>query len=170
MSEIDIGPGAVNPTSSIGGQDDTWLDLHNPANDSGIIDTVEIWVQTTTDNTKVGMFYNTGGSNYKCRSAATLGPVASGAKRTFTELELTVEAGDVIGVWNDGGAMGQITTGGTHVCRSDDNTDHMTPGDEADYSTGWDDWRLTIYGTGQTLDEAILVGSPVSQAMAEGLI
>ena len=145
---IDVGPGAIDRAASAGGQTDTWIDLDNPANESGTIDTVELWLVGGADNFKVGFFYNAGGTNYTCSSSATLGAVASGSKQTFSDLSLSVEAGDFIGYWCWQGSMKLDTGGATRLIRSNDGTDHVTAEEEADFSTGWDTWAVSIYGTG----------------------
>lgn len=83
---IDVGPGATDRSNHAGFATVTFIDLQNPANDTGTIDTFEVWAYTTMSGTnKVGTFYGSG-TSYTNRGGATIGTVTSGAKRTFTEI------------------------------------------------------------------------------------
>jgi len=167
---IDIGAGAIEGESSSGGQTDTWIDFTNPANGAGTITDIEIWLVSAADGLKVGIFYNTTGDNYKCRSATgDLGAISPGSKQTISGQSLAVEIGDVIGYTLDGGAIWLTATGGAGIGHTADATDHVIVNDEADYSTGAADYRISIFGSGAGES----AGAPLSigaQAIIAGLI
>jgi hypothetical protein len=74
----------------------TYVALDNPAIVDGELTSVELWCQVTAHDVKVGVFYNTGGTNFKCRAVAAIGTVNAGSKQTFSII-LAVLAGDYIG-------------------------------------------------------------------------
>ena len=99
---IDIGQAAIDRAVELS-PFSTWVNIGKTANASGLITSVEIWA-TLADlaGCKVGIFYTTGVNKLKCRSAATIGAVVKGAKRTFA-VSLEVQAGDYIGIyWSAG--------------------------------------------------------------------
>jgi hypothetical protein len=113
--EIDVGPEPTNRGSNISG-DYTFIMKDNAANGTGVINTLEIWCNTNMV-AKVGFFYNTTGTNYKCRSTVTLGTVTAGSKQTVTTDSLgaafakAVVAGDLIGIHIESGTMDYDTSG-----------------------------------------------------------
>jgi hypothetical protein len=72
MATIIVGPEAIN-RASVTVSGNTVLDLANPADGTGTITSVSIYVASTTTTTYVGMFYLVSGATYKCRSAVSLG-------------------------------------------------------------------------------------------------
>ena len=105
----------------------------NPARYAGVLDTVEIWVHDTVSagDCRVGTFYETGTNKFKCRDLAILSEeIASGAKRTFSGLEIAVEKGDLLGVFIDSGAHEYSSSGGGGFY---DLNSMMTPGAENTY-------------------------------------
>ncbi len=93
---IDIGAEAIDrDTFAPFGR--TFIALDNPANASGIIDTVKIWAHYVMTGVLVGTAYLISGDTYKFRDHAVIGVVPSGSEQTFTGLSITVEAGDYIG-------------------------------------------------------------------------
>lgn len=103
MADIDIGlPAIARP----GGYDQgaTLIALDNPANLAGKIKKVELWFQTNATGVKAGTFFGAA-PNFTCRDFEVIGNVASGAKRTFTGLNIDVEIGDFIGVYSATGQM-----------------------------------------------------------------
>jgi len=111
MAAIDIGSEAENRSStSTAGK--TFICLDNPANESGTIDTIEIWIQTTSSDCEVAIFSGSGGAGvYTARDSATLGAIIAGEKRTFTGLSLNVVAGDYLGFYMSDGKI-ETTVGG----------------------------------------------------------
>ncbi len=84
----------------------------NPANRSGKITTIEIYVSNNLSNVEVGTFFVVSGDNLSTRDTQTIGTVTSGAKRTFT-VDLDVEVGDYIGFhYTAGDGLYYDATGG----------------------------------------------------------
>jgi len=141
---IDVGPGAVNgDTSYPAGY--TMIDLNNPANANGKIDTVKVWFKTNATALKVGFFYGVA-PNFTCRSVVNIGAVAAGAERTYSGLSLTLKVGDYIGYYEPGGG-GQIeftSSGGTtfwqHMADWTDGVQHTFE------SNGG--YKASLYATG----------------------
>ena len=95
---IDIGPGAVARASE-GAPNYTQVSKTNPANETGVIDTMEILPGTDMTGVVVATFYVVSGNNLSTRDSANIGNVAAGSKQTFTGLSLQVQAGDFIGLY-----------------------------------------------------------------------
>lgn len=143
-TEIDIGPGAIAWVSATGSN--TLIDMANPANDTGTIDTFEVYAATTMDGTnKVGTFYGSG-TDYTNRDGETIGTVEAGAKRTFTGLDIDVETGDYAGTYYSTGEIEAESGGDTDI--------YYKSGDQ--FGTGMQTYSLqsnytiSIYGTGET--------------------
>ena len=100
--DIDIGCAATD-RSSWGETGYTYVNKTNPANESGKITSVEIWAYITMENVEVATFYVVSGDNLSTRDTHTIGTVTAGSKQTFSELDITVEAGDYIGIYGSAG-------------------------------------------------------------------
>jgi len=115
---IDVGAPATDRASDLG-TGYTWVLKDNPANASGIINTVEIWAETEMTGCKVATFYrpDPGGfpDNLTARDVVTLGNVTAGSKQTFSSLSLDVEADDYIGLVFSTGAIERDSAGGLGV-------------------------------------------------------
>lgn len=145
MAIITIGPAAIN-RASITASGNTVLDLANPANASGTITSIDIYVATRTTTTQVGIFYLVSGSQYKCRSAtAALGSLAAGLNTI--NVSLAVEAGDVIGIYHTGGGIDRADTGGSSAYYTG-NT--CTVGNQTTYTTSGQARIVSVHGTGTT--------------------
>ena len=143
MATIDIGPAAINRASATT-SGNTVLDLANPANASGTITSISIYVATQTTTTQVGIFYLVSGSAYKCRSAtAALGSLAAGLNTI--NVSLAVEAGDVIGIYHTGGGIDRADSGGTSGYYTG-NT--CTVGNQTTYTTSGQARIVSVHGTG----------------------
>src|SRR3972149_319437 len=144
MATRDVGSAAGNGESSVAAGT-TFFALANPANISGVIDTVEIWAASNMSGLKVGIFYQVSGAIYKCRSVATIGSVTAGSKKTFSGLNLAVVAGDYIGFYHTGGALEYGSAGrgrgylaGDHVIEGQQNTFGIAGGGSFScYGTGY---------------------------------
>jgi len=144
-TEIDVGPGAINRTQ-VFGYGNTDIDLANPANDTGIIDTFEVWANTSmTGTNKIGTFYGSG-TDYTSRDYETIGTVEDGAKRTFSGLDIDVETGDFAGIYYSVGNLEAATSGGSGVY--DKAGDQFGTGEQTYYL--FVDRVISIYGTGET--------------------
>jgi hypothetical protein len=98
MTAINIGPGAIERASG-GAPNYTQVSKTNPANETGVIDTVEILAGTDMTGVVVASFYVVSGNNLSTRDSVNIGNVPAGSKQTFTGLSLQVQAGDFIGLY-----------------------------------------------------------------------
>jgi hypothetical protein len=156
---IDVGSPAINRSGGAQGQY-TFITVINPANDTGVIDTFELWSVVDMYGTKVDTFYGSGAS-YTNRAGALIGLVTHGAKQTFTGLVITVSIGDFAGVSigysSPAGQLEREPSGGSNF--------YYKAGDQ--FGTGlqtyglWDAVsQLSLYGTGATLASGIQNKSP----------
>jgi hypothetical protein len=149
MAAIDIGVGAGTATAYTGAPS-MELDRGNPANDTGVLDTVIISIRanTTTIN-KVGTFSGSG-TDWASRDYAQLGTLNAGV-RTITGLSIDVVANDILGHYLQSGSVYFYNSGKTGLCyitgmadRFDGNT--YTYNVAAQSGLG-----LDIYATGETV-------------------
>ena len=144
MGLIDIGPGAVNLTSSQATIGRTWVAQGNPANDSGVLDVLEVYAVGDAADVKIGTFYGTS-TSLTNRDGETIGNVAAGSKQTFSGLSCDVESGDFLGIYYASGSIEWQTTG-----------DGVSSNTSDQFGTGTQSYTLTanrsiaIYGTGTT--------------------
>ena len=82
---IIIGSEAINRATS-DGPEETLISKANPANDNGVITSVEIWAATNIGGCKIGIFYEITVGTYHCRSATSIGNVTAGSKQVFSDL------------------------------------------------------------------------------------
>lgn len=146
--DIDIGCSAIDRSTGRN-PDTTWVNITNPANDSGIIDTVEIWSWSDLENCEVAIFFVVNGNNLSTRDSVTLGTVTSGSKQTFPGLNLTVMAGDYIGIYYTAGMLECDGSGfdGIWSCAGD-----QIPCANITFSIYSGD-AISLYGTGTTAEE-----------------
>lgn len=141
-TNIDVGLAAVDRGIYFGANNYTLIVNQNAANDTGVIDTVEVWAYSTLGSAKVGLFYGSG-TSYTPRDYASIGTVFSGAKRTYTGLSIDVETGDIIGLHSTYGYLEVDGSGGSSFYRSGDGF-----GGTNSYTS--DNDQYSIYGTGET--------------------
>ena len=98
----DVGDAAIdrNSNNTVGY---TYMVDQNPADADGNVTEVQIYVHTQA-TISVGIFYETGTKQFKCRSAASLGFRAVGY-HSITGLSLAVQTGDLIGAYTAGGTI-----------------------------------------------------------------
>ena len=132
MADIDIGSPADNRPQYVSGGY-TLIVVDNPANLSGIITEIKTFVETELNGCYFGIFENTGGLNFKCRSAVAIDIVAVGL--VAHEVNLAVVAGDYIGMYFAGGNMDRNDAGGvgywyegSNNCVVDDETTYTFSG------------------------------------------
>ena len=100
-SAITVGSEAIDRAGEVylfdWGNIRTWVDGNNPANTTGIIHTVKIYIPTATagNNIRIGTFRAVG-NNLTCISAVTVGEGVAGLN-IWTNLSLPITAGDYIG-------------------------------------------------------------------------
>lgn len=161
-TEIDIGPGAIDRASAVG-SGKTNIDLTNPANDTGTIDTFEVWATTTLFGTnRVGTFHGSG-TEYTNRDGEAIGTVTLGAKRTFTGLDIDVTSGDFAGIYYSAGTLEFATSGGSGLYYI--NGDQFGTGEQT-YTLG-SGYAISIYGTGETAGGGVEVTPDPASAIAK---
>jgi len=134
----------------------------NPANASGIINSIEIYVHLDMTSCEIATFYVVSGNNLSTRDSVSIGSVATGAKRTFTTdsdsnpIKLEVEEGDYIGIHSDDGDNTIDVSGGSGVWYI--NSDQIPCTNET-FNLGAA-WTASIYATGvsPSADNAIFFG------------
>jgi hypothetical protein len=140
---VDIGSAAIN-RNYYASATYTYINLDNPANASGILDTIEVYAYTGgATNVTVAVFYGSG-TSYTGRGGTNLGTVAAGSKQTYSGLEICVEKDDYIGFWCATGSLKAASSGSSGVLRVYLNKTGTT----ATYSTWDSDACLSLYGTG----------------------
>lgn len=162
MAVIDIGPGAVDRATT-GYTGYTVIDLANPADGTGKIDTFKLWFAGASDaeGVKAGTMQNTGGDNFTPRDYEVIGDVTRGSEQTFSGLDCSVVTGDYAGAYWSVGTIEMDTAGGSGNYRK--SGDQWGAG-EQDYGALQADRAISIYGTGTTA----VVLQPTGISSAEG--
>jgi hypothetical protein len=147
MAVIDIGPGATNRASSANTPANyTFIDKNNPANDTGTLDTFEIYAYENMSGVKMGTFY-ADIPYYPNRDYESIGAVSAGSKQTFTGKNCDVVSGDYLGVGSGGGKLERDTSGYSSYI-IDDIDAFGTSNFQAQSTVSGD--ALSIYATGAT--------------------
>ncbi len=141
MAAIDIGTAATT-RSNVFGIANTRFAVGNPANLSGKITSIEIYLGTAGSNVEVATFYLVSGSNYSTRDIQTIGAVASGSKQTFS-VDLDVGAGDYLGAYDANAEIYVSLTGDGVSWRTGDNI----PCTNVEF-TPQADREMSLYGIG----------------------
>ena len=161
MAAIDVGSPAIDRGSSIGNPY-TLIDKANPANLSGKITSIEIWLNADSAGFTVGTFYTTNGNTLKCRDSEAIGAVASGSKQTISGLDITVEAGDYIGIYfpTAGETIKRDSSGYSGVWYI--SGEYIDPNDEATYNVLAGD-AISLYGIGvEPIEAPTVTTQPIS--------
>ena len=143
-TDIDVGPAASDRAADLGGRY-TWINLDNPANATGTLDTIEIWAWADLAGVKAGTFSGSG-TSYDDRDYESIGNVTAGAKRTFTGKDCDVTTGDFIGAYWTTGRIEHDSDGFAGI--------RYKSGDQ--FGTGVQTYSLfssranSLYGTGET--------------------
>jgi len=149
---IDIGSAAIDRGSSAS-PFQMYLSLNNPANESGALTSIEIWCASNISaGLKVGTFYGSG-TSWTCRDYATLGAITAGSKQTF-EVNIAVEAGDIIGIYSPSTGVEMDTSGGGGLLYN--GGEDWFDSNPHNYSSigGWD---FSVYGIGATIEPATVI-------------
>lgn len=145
---IDIGAGATDRGSRNLAPVFTTIDLNNPANATGSIDTFEIWFEVTAGdatNAVMGALFGSGGT-WESRDSETLGAVTAGSKQTFSGLDCDVETNDNIGLYYESTArIESDVSGGAGVWYKSGN--QFGQGEQSGYTEIAGD-IFSLYGTG----------------------
>jgi len=100
-TDIDIGNEAIWRSGYTDGGLYTLVDRNNPANDTGKITTVEIYVNSAMTGVEVATFFVVSGNNLSTRDDESIGNVGTGY-HSFP-VNLDVNSGDYIGItWTAG--------------------------------------------------------------------
>jgi len=108
--DIDIGYPANNYAGST--SPSTNVSRANPANESGKITSVSVWVEAsygTLTNVEIAIFYIVSGNNLSTRSSQSVADLATGFQTV--PVNLNVQAGDVIGIFYTAGRISKDNTG-----------------------------------------------------------
>jgi hypothetical protein len=147
MAVIDIGAGATDRAATYSNAGYTLIDLNNTANETGTLDTFEIFANLSDLlNVKIGTFSGSG-TTYNDRDYESIGTVTNGSKQTFTGKNCDVSTGDCLGIfWDTQGRIERDTSGYGGVCYvSGDKFGWIS----TSYSSYSDD-AISIYATGAT--------------------
>jgi len=167
MALIDVGAGATNRASYYGGSF-TRVNVSNPANATGTLTSIQIYVDIELAGTIKVATFSPDGTKLTPRDVVTLGTVAVGLQ-TVTEdassdpIALSVESGDLIGMYWDstGDRVSRDDTGGDGVyLKSGDQTEAgeqtytLLPGN-----------AISLYATGETAPSTsikLVMGVPIA--------
>ena len=117
MALIDIGAAATDRNINLAPAY-TGIDLENPANDTGTLTSIEIWLALDGSGVKV-FTASRDGDKFTPRDVVTLADITAGSKVTRTTdvssnpIALEVESGDYIGVYTGGGRVERGASGGS---------------------------------------------------------
>ena len=147
MATIDIGSEATDRAGVQYMGTKTYISVDNPANDTGVLDTFELYAVSGYNLTEtfVGTF-SYSGLTHTMRDSESLGTVTSGSKQTFTGKNCTVNSGDRFGVFASDGRLEGLTTGGGNLYYYSGN---MFDGTPRDTKLAAGD-TISVYATGET--------------------
>ncbi len=160
---IDIGASPIDRPSQGDISDYTVICTINPANATGILDTVQVWSYSGLSNFRVGTA-TISGSTGTCRdSTGNLGNIPYGSLQTITGQSFNVVTGDYIIFYATGGTveMGAGAGGDSYYAEGE----HIDPSDSATCVTYNQVW--SVYATG-TEGGATAKTSAETGAGAEG--
>jgi hypothetical protein len=141
---ITVGTLPVNRASSLTGS--TIIEGSNPANADGIIDTAQVYPESTISDFEVATFYLVSGTNFSSRDYEAIGTVTAGEPDpdVFTGLSLDILTGDYIGCYVPSGTIEKDNSGGTcYWYRSGDYIPATN-----DFFVLADTRIISLYGTG----------------------
>lgn len=143
---IDIGTSEVIDRPNAYPKDMTFILVENPANETGEINEIKVWVADNCTNFTVATFELIGGTTFTARDSEVIGAVTAGGVRTFA-VTLNVEAGDYLGYYtNSVGDTVECTLSGDGVWeKAGDQTKCV----EVKFAEGANR-TLSLYGTGAT--------------------
>lgn len=149
MAEIDVGSPAIGRASFLSFES-TCIDLNNAANDTGTIDTVQVF-GVSGYNIVAATFttcFLVSGTTYETRDSEYVGNITSGSMQEFTGLDIDIEAGDFNGIHATSGRIERdyegFTNDGQYMGEAKD------PTDQASYDIYAGD-AISLYGTGETV-------------------
>jgi hypothetical protein len=150
MAVIDVGPGATDRAVSFNFVNDvSVVDLNNPANDTGTLDTFEIFaVSSNLQDCLIGTVYGSGTKKWTARDYETIGTVTYGSKQTFTGKSCTVSADDVLAIYATIGSIKRDSSGYSGGYYK--NSTNIFNGGSVSFSNALSNNAISIYATGAT--------------------
>ena len=147
LTAIDIGTSEVINRPNAYPPNWTFILVENPANETGEINEIKVWVDENCTNFTVATFDLISGTTFTARDSEVIGNVTKGALRTFS-VTLNVEVGDYLGYYcNSAGNTVECTLSGDGVWeKAGDQTGCVG----AVFATGANR-TLSLYGTGATV-------------------
>ncbi len=164
-TEIDIGADA----SSRGADfipEYTIVGLDNTANDTGTIDTFDIWAAEEMGGTKAGTFHGAG-TDYTPRDVETIGTVTVPTNQTpqsFTGLDCDVTSGDFAGIYCDTGKIEADISGFAGIYYK--SGDQFGAGEQTYTSSAGQ--AMSLYGSGETAVQTISEAGAIASLEAFG--
>ena len=153
MAVIDIGSAAINRaiTATI-----IWTRVvtDNPANGTGTIDTVEIWLGTNGSDVEVATFIHEGSNVFSTRDSEIIGAVTSGSKQTFSGLAMDVTSGDYLGIYGSAGSIEYDFSGYNGIWTKEGD---FIPCTSETFGAGTAE-TISLYGTGGIAGDLQAVG------------
>lgn len=163
MAEIDVGAAAIN-RGYAAGANYTCIVNTNPANDAGLLDTVEVYCETNALPAEmiVGTMYGSG-TSYTPRDYANVGKPSVGAN-IFTGLSIDCDINDLIAWYSYSAALGPAVsydkTGGSGYYYKSGN--YFAAGTQTyTFDSVNSGVIFSLYGTGETVS-----GGAVPQMLA----
>lgn len=141
MADIDVGPGNIVPSLSVTTY--TRIERTNPANDSGVLDTMFVEVNMAASGIKIGTFDS---GTLIVHDFVLLGGLGAG-ERTITGISCDVNTGDYIGTHFTGGTLGSNTSGSGTDAYSGDGFD----GNSHSYKF-YSGYQVSVGATGETVE------------------
>lgn len=124
----------------------TYLALDNPCVGAGNITSVRVYSATATiEGMRVGTFYNTSGTTYKCRATAALGNTDA-RQYEWTGLSIAYQDGDLIGCYFTAGYIERDAVGFAGTLEY--NGEAIDVDDEVEYTLNSGD-AISLEGTGE---------------------
>lgn len=142
---IDMGGGATDRALTVYiSTGYTMVDINNPANATGTLDSFAIWLNQQCQNVLMGTAYGSG-TSWTGRDFFTWGTVAAGSEQVATGKSVSVETDDCIHFYGTTGYIDANTSGGAgaYSAAGDQISDHGT-----DTYTAHSGWVLSFYATG----------------------
>ena len=112
MAAIDIGPGA-SLRSTFTGANRTTIELDNPANDTGTITEMKVYLRVSASAAKVGTMYASPSPDYTPRDFEVIGAILQDAIRTLSGLDIDVTTGDYATFYSNDGRISNDILGGS---------------------------------------------------------
>jgi hypothetical protein len=121
----------------------TFVDMINPADGTGTIDTWEMWFATNGSDVEVATFYEFATYGWATNDYETIGSVTAGSKQTFNGLDTDVETGEYAGIYFSAGTLERDLSGTGYSYASGD----WIP-NNSKYFSPQSDRTISLYGTG----------------------